>query len=294
MITEKNIFEKGMLINLNQGSYAGRKRLSKDQMKDLPTEIVRGVHDLFDAEFKRLLKDISAYDRDTRHEVKMKSVPFPIDGVYFTGSERIEPMIELLEQRKQERGELIEKAVANYEGAIQSFAEKYPDYYEKAKHKYPTKQHFQERFYCKYQFLKISAPGKEDKLISPEVYKKEMEKFRETIQEMKAEVISTIYQELLETTNRLRKQCTDGKPNQRTLNTLNEYLKRIDEVYSDFVDRDDLKKAIKSIKAQVLGVTADALRDNDDTREKFRKGISDLVGEIKNLPNIPLRRAIDF
>lgn len=293
-ITEQNIFSRGMLINLNQGNYAGRKRMSKGQLTGLPTEIVRGVHDLFDSEFKRLLKEISAFDRDTRHEVKMKSVPFPIDGVYFISSDRIEPMIEMIDGRKERRQELIETAVDNYEGAIATFAAKYPEYYEKAKGKYPTKQHFQERFYCKYQFLKISAPGKDDKLISPEIYKREMAKFKETVEEMKADVVATIYQELLETTNRLRKQCTDGKVSQRTFNSLGIFLQKIDEVYADFVDRDDLKKAIKAIKAQVLGVTAESLRDSDDAKEKFRKGMATLVGDLKNLPDVPLKRAIDF
>ena len=42
MINESNLMEKGMLINLKIGGYAGRKKLDKDQMKDLPQEIVRG------------------------------------------------------------------------------------------------------------------------------------------------------------------------------------------------------------------------------------------------------------
>lgn len=293
-ITENNIFTKGMLISLHQGNYAGRKRMDKSQMENLPTEIVRGVHDLFEKSFKILLQDISAFDRETRHSVKYVSVPFPIDGVYFISSERIEKIIEMLEARKAQRLELIEKAVENYDEAVKTFAEKYPAYYQHAKAKYLTKNQFLERFYCKYQFIKISAPGKDDALISPEIYKKEMEKFKETIAEMKNEVVSTIYTELLKTTNRLKKQCTDGVPSQRTLNTLNEYMKRVEEVYSDFVDRADLKKALKAVKAQVLGVTAEELRDNDASREKFRGEISSLLEGIKALPNIQLRRAIDF
>lgn len=294
MITEENIFTKGMLINLSMGSYVGRKKLAKEQMGELPTEIVRGVHDLFDKDFKKLLTEIAAFDGEIRWMVKSRSVPFPIDGVYFIKSEQIEDIIDRLNAKKGQRDEMIEKALEGYEEAIKIFAEKYPVYYEKAKHKYPSKSHFIERFPFKYQFLKIQAPGKEDKVISPEIYKLEMAKFKETIEDMKKEVISTIYGQLLETTSRLKKQCTEGKPSQRTLNTLNEYLQKIDDVYSDFVDRKDLKAAIKSVKAQVLGVTADELRDNDEAREKFRAGIADIVGNIKSLPDIPLKRAIEF
>lgn len=294
MINESNLFQKGMLISLNLGGYSGRKKLKKEQMGDLPTEIVRGVHDLFNKEFKKLLVEISAHDQETRRIVKHQSVPFPLDGVYFICSDRLEKVIEELESRKAERAELIEKAVENYEEAIETFAKDYPEYYKNAKSKYLSKEQFTERFYCKYQFLRISAPSEEDSIISPEMYKREIEKFRETINEMKNDVVSTIYQELLESTVRLKKQCTDGKPSQRTINTMNEFLKKIDEIYSEFVDRKDLSNAIKAVKKQMLGITADELRDVDASREKFRKEISSLVNEIKNLPDIPLKRAIEF
>jgi hypothetical protein len=294
MINENNIFDQGMLIHLKMGGYEGRMKLSVDQLKDLPQEIVRGVHDLFDKSFKDLLREIGSFDNETRWEVKRRSVPFPIDGVYFITSGYIEKIIELLEQRKIGRRELIAKAVENYDVAIQIFSEKYPDYFERAKHKYLTKDRFQQRFYFQYQFIKITAPDKNGKFITPEMYKLEMKKFKDTINEMKQEVLGTIYQSLLEVTGRLKKQCTDGKPNQRTFNSLNAFLAQIDDVYSDFIDRDDMKEAIKKIKAQVLGIDANDLRSSEDLKAKFGKEIAALGAEIKALPDIPLKRAIDF
>lgn len=294
MIDETNIYNKGMLISLHMGVYAGRRRMDHEQLKELPTEIVRGVHDLFDIEYKKLLQEISSFDRHTRHVIWHMCIPFPVDGIYFMPSNKINEAIELLETRKAERNALVENAVENYDSAIKTFSEKYPEYYQRARNKYPTKLAFSSRFYFKYQFLSISAPDEKQAIITPELYKEEMRKFKETIQEMKSDVVSTIYGELLEATSRLKKQCTDGKPSQRTLNTVNEFLKKIDEVYSDFVDRKDLKASIKKIKAQVLGVSAETLRDSDTAREKFRKGISDIVNEIKAIPDIPLKRAIEL
>lgn len=294
MINDTNIYNKGMLISLRMGSYAGRRRMDKEQLKELPTEIVRGVHDLFDLEYKKLLQEISAFDRHTRHIVWHMCIPFPVDGIYFMPAKKISEAIEMLELRKTERYELVNQAVENYEAAIETFAEKYPEYYQRARNKYLSRDRFHGRFYFNYQFLNIAAPDEKHAIISPELYKEEVRKFKETIQQMKSDVVSTIYSELLESTNRLKKQCTEGKPSQRTLNSVNEFLKKIDEVYSDFVDRDDLVKAIKKVKAQVLGVTAESLRASDDTREKFRKSVSSLVSEIKNLPDIPLKRAIEL
>jgi hypothetical protein len=293
MINEKNIFEKGMLISIRAGAYTGRKKLSDEQLKGLPTEIVRGVHDLFDTDFKKLLVDIQTLDWEARHQIKKMSVPFPIDGVYFLVSSKINDAIGYLDDRKAERENLINGILEKYEDAVKAFAEKYPEYYKHAKDSYPTKSRLAEKFYFQYQFIKI-APPDENSLISSDQYKQEMKKFKESIQEMKDEVVGIIYQALFESVDRLKKQCTDGKPNQRTFDTLNKFLAQIDEVYADFVDRGDLKGMIKKIKAQVLGVTAEDLRNNEEMKKDFRDAISKVASEIKALPDIPLKRAIDF
>ena len=293
MINENNIFEKGMLINLKTGAYAGRKKLSADQLKDLPKEIVRGVHDLFEHAFKEKLEGIMNFDGATRAYVKTFSVPFPIDGVYFLAFEKIDNIIEFLDRRKEQRLEMVEDVLNRYEDAITAFAVKYPDYYKRAKDKYPSKSRLAERFYFDYQFLKISAPDKSP-LISAEQYKREMQKFGETISEMKKEVVGTIYQTMIELTERLKRQSKDGKMNQRTFNNLGKFLEQINDVYADFLDRDDLKAALDKVKKETLGITADGLRDNDAQRKKFNKAISALTEEIKTLPDIELKRSIDF
>ena len=93
MITEQNIFEKGVLISMHTGGFAGRKKLDKDQLKDLPTEIVRGVHDLFDKNYKDQLQKIWAFDGESRGTIKDMTIPFPIEGIYFLKSEKIERAI---------------------------------------------------------------------------------------------------------------------------------------------------------------------------------------------------------
>ena len=293
MINESNIFERGMLIHLTMGGYAGRSKLPESEYGDLPKEIVRGVFDLFDKEFATKIDAIHSHAAETRNYLKRKSVPFPIDGVFFIASNLIEGVIEYMEQRKQERLALIEETAQFYEDAIKTFAEKYPRFYEKAKGKYLSTGRFKERFYFKYQFIKITAP-ENDLLISPEAYKKEMEKFRETINDMKRDVLSIIYSTLLDTTERLKKQATDGKLNQGTFNNLGNFLSQIDEVYKEFVDREDLLKVIQTIKKQMAGVSAEQLRDSESAKEKFRKGISAIAKEIKNLPDMPMKRAMDF
>jgi len=296
MINEKNIYDRGTLVSLKMGRFEGRMKLPEEFMKDLPTEIVRGVNDIFDERYKMLLTDIRSHDGMTRILLSKMAVSFPLPGVWFVLSTKLADVVELLDTRQAERTGLILKAVEEYDNAVFEFAQKYPDYYRIAfaKGKYITRDDLKYRFYFRYQFIKIAAPDKDSAFITPELYKAEMKKFRETIEEMKREVLSTIYTELLKRTALIREQCEDSTPNQKTINNLNSFLNQIDEIYSDFIDRDDMKQAIKNIRAKVLGIEAEDLRNDIDLKKKFNEEIKEVAETIKSMPDIPLKRSMDF
>jgi hypothetical protein len=294
-INAENIFEKGLLISLTMGTFAGRKKMSEEQLAGLPTDIVRGVHDMFDKDFKDMLKGIVAQENETRGSLKRKSVPFPIDGVYFIMSDKIQPTIDFLNEKKVERDALVAAAADNYEEAKERFAKEYPEYYKAAQSKYPSKEQFVTKFPFRYQLFTVAKPNKDLEFISPELYASEMKKFKEDVDNMKKEVINVIATELLEKTKRLYAQCSaDGRPNQRTLNNLGKFFETVEEVYSGFVERKDIKKLIEMVKKQTTGVEADALRDDEDFKSKFQKEMKKAVDTIKALPDVELTRAIDF
>ncbi len=293
-ITSENIFEKGLLINLKMGAYQGRKKLSQEQLKGLPTEIVRGVYDIFEEEFKKLLQEIYSHDMETRGRVKDMSVPFPIDGVYFLLSKAVMKATEFLKKRKIERDELIAIAANNYEDAIEKFAEKYPEYYREARAKYPSQNGFMDKYHFSYQLFTIAKPNENLEFVSSDAYKDEIVKFKNDVETMKREVIGIIYSELLGKVQQLKKQCTDGKPSQRTLNNLDKFFMKIDEVYSDFIDRKDIKETISLIKAQITGVDAKGLRESSDFKKEFKEGMAKALESIKNLPDIELTRSLEF
>ena len=293
-ITSENIFEKGMLVSLTMGGFEGRIKLSEEQLKDFPTEIVRGVHDIFENEFKTLIKEIFSHDGKTREGLQGMSIPFPINGIYFILSRYIEKAINFLKEKETERITLIQTATDNYEQAIEKFAEKYPTYYRHAKGKYPSRYEFQQKFYFRYQLFTITKPEKALSTISPDIYTEELDKFRKDVFSMKQEVVNIIYTELLDRVKMLQKQCSDGKPSQKTFNKLNKILNQIDEVYSDFVDRQDIKDIITKIKGQVTGVTADDIRSSEDFKKEFKSAMAKTFQEIKNLPDTELTRSLDF
>lgn len=292
MITEKNIFEQGMLISIRARSYEGRRTLSKEQLKDLPTEIVRGVHDLFGKEFKALLKAADYAVWTARQKVKDVSIPFPIDGIYFLLADKIDSIVKFLEDKKKEREDIVDSIIDNYDQAIKSFAEEYPEYYQAGRSKYLSKDQLRNRFYFDYQFVKISSPTTEDGVISSKQYKKEIGKFKDMVQDMKDDVVATVYQVLTETAGRLKQQSDNEKVNQLTLNSLNSFIQKIDDVYADFIDRDDMKKVIGKMTKELLGVESKDLRSSEEARKQFAKSIKDIADDLKAIPDVPLKRSI--
>lgn len=286
-INSENIFTNGALIQIRTSIYIGRKKMSFDQMEGLPTEIVRGVHDLFEKGFKEKLEAVRSYDLDTRRHIDRPaySVPFPINGVYFVPNNKIDEVYAYLDSRKQGREELIQDVLDNYEAAINSFADKYPDYYARARYKYPTVSQLRSKYNYSYGTFFISPVA---------ANKRSKEEFDQTIKEMRQDVINTIYSELIDRTNTLKRQSSEGKMNQRTFNNLSKFLEEINSVYSQFVDRDDLKNMIAKVKAETLGITAEDLRDNNSQREKFHKAMTKLTNEIQALPDVEMKRSLDF
>jgi len=295
-IDDKNLFSKGLLVNLKMGDWAGRAKLSDDQLKDLPKEIVRGVYDLLAGEDKEALKDLVSFDNKTRNWVKGRTIPFPIDGVYFILGTNIEEVIQYLDERKVEREEIVNGLADRLEGGIKYFADKYPAYYKAAmaKGKYPTRQEFKKKFVFEFKFFQINLPDKNLSFISPELYKQEMNKFKNEIDVMKQEVINIIYTELLDKTNNLYKQCADGKPSQKTLNYLQRFFETVDTVYSDFIDRKDVWEMINKVRKSIEGVEAVDLRTEESLKMSFASDMKKVVKSIKILPDVQLKRAIDI
>ena len=294
-VNDDNIYKYGVIISMTTGKYEGCRKLDKDQFKDdLPKDIVRGTNDIFDKPFITILKAIMSHDAATRNTIKSQTVPFPLDNIYFIPSRKIESIIGYMEERKAKRDALVQNAVDMYETSIENFAREYPDLYERSKNHYLTKGQFVNRFFLRYQFIKIQAPDQEGSFMSPEMYEAEKAKFRQTIEEMKREVLSIIYETLLETTERLKSQCENNKPNQLTINKLNGFLTQVEDIYSDFIDRKDIKNILNNIKKTALGIDAESLREDETLKNKFASEISLIAKEIKAMPDIPVKRALDF
>lgn len=295
-ITEKNIFEKGMCISINTGLYRASHRLPKEKFKDLPEEeqkLVRGTFDSLLKEEKKKVEAIIKYDNSTRNTVKSETVPFPIKGVYFVTQNKIDWVLDYVKQRTgEEREELIKEAAKSYKNGIKRFKKEVPALYELVAGKYPSKREFIDRFYFNFQLFQINAPNKELDFISPELYKQEVAKIKSTVEQVKQEVCNIIYTEMLEMAKKIENRVDIDKPNQKTINRVEKFAEKIEEIYSDFITRKDIKKIIKDFRSITDGIESKELKNNNELKREFKKDIKKMASEIESLKNVELTRAI--
>jgi len=294
-INDKNLYDKGMFICLSLGAWQARSKLNKSQLKgftDKEREIVRGVHDL--------LYDTSELDAITSFNSKTKitfdnmTIPTPMRGIRFCLGTQIEKTLEYVKDRKQEREEIVQTFLDAYESRQKEFEKEMPEYHKLNKHKYPTKDDLKSRFYINVRVFKVSVPDKGLKYISPELYKQEVNAFKQQVEDMKKEVVNIIYTELLDKVNNLKTQCLSGKPSQKTFNFIEKFMERIADNYDDFIERNDIRSMIDKVKSEVGSVEAKELRDNESLKKEFGKQMKGLLSELQNLPDVELKRAIEL
>ena len=284
MINAREVYKNGKCVHMYATGYQGYKKISSSDIeaKNMPSEIVHASNSLFEKSFKEKLLAITNFDNRVRAILDSPeySVPFPIRGVYFVPQEKLSALRNLIEEKKVLRNAMIAEMLEGYEDAKISFARRFPEYYAKAQTKYPTLQGLRNKFTFGINEYEINPSSKEA--------------FDKIITDMKQEVANTIYTVLSEMTGRLKRQSKNDKLNQRTFNNLQKFLDEIKEVYANFIDREDLLKVIANVRKEVLGITADGLRENNSQKNKFHKAITSLTKEIKALPDVELKRAIDF
>lgn len=284
--------QEGVLCNLRIGRWDAAAKLPKDKLgSGIPKEIIRAMQDLI--EDKRLLKDIATIRRIAKGHLMRNSLPFPIDGVWFIPKDRINHIDHSFKQYKQENDERVESFIENYSRLKASMKKKYPSYYRPKK--YPSVTQLRKKFYFNWQFFHIALPksGKAS-VLSPKLYQREQEKFNGMIKQMEEMTVTLIAQRLFKRINRLSNQCTNGKINAGTVNSVDRFLKNWNDLWSGYVDEKRLQTIMNQLKTQMKTVSADHLKDSEEFRVTIGTKMDSLIEKLKNLPNVKLKRKLDI
>jgi hypothetical protein len=230
-----NIFTKGILVSLRTRLWGATGKLERNQFSIIDeTMDKRTVHASMD-----LLKDKTLINamRQTRAAaqrfIKANSLPFPEVGMDFVPKGRIQFIAEKLEEYRTEYLNYGEGLVKKLKELEAEFAEKHPKLYNPAK--YPSEAGLRYTIQFEYVFRVFSAPDEALGVISPDMYQREIKKFRADIEKMKENTVGVICKEIKSRIDQLSDQCESGKVNQATLNGFEGIMDKFKNVWTGFV-----------------------------------------------------------
>lgn len=282
--------QEGSMCNLKIGRWDASAKLPKDKIaKSMPKEIIRAMQDL--VEDRSLLKALATIRRMAKGELMRHSIPFPVDGVWFVPKEYITFLDERFTELKEENDDRVDTLVGRYGKLKADMKSKYPTYFRPEK--YPSVEELRRKYYFNWNFFNIGLPNGKSSVLSPKVYKREQRKFAGMIKEMEEMTVNLVANRLVRRINKLAGQCSSGKVNAGTVNSIDRFLQKWDELWSGYVDETKMKSIMRQLKAQMKKVDTESLKDSEDLREQVGTKIESLVSKIKAIPNVQLKRKLD-
>lgn len=281
---------EGSMCNLKIGRWDASAKLPKDKLgKGIPKEIIRAMQDLVDD--RTLLKDLATIRRTAKGELMRHSIPFPVDGVWFVPKEHIPYLDDRFSELKEENDDRVETLIANYGKLKSRMKKKYPSFYRKDK--YPSVAELRKKYYFNWNFFNIGLPNGKASVLSPKMYRREQRKFAGMIKEMEEMTVNLVANRLVRRIKKLSSQCDSGKINAGTVNSIDRFLNKWDELWSGYVDETKMKSIMRQLRSQMKKVDTESLKDSEELREQLGGKISGMISKIKSIPNVQLKRKLD-
>lgn len=282
--------QEGALCQLKIGKWDASVRMDKNKLgKSVPKAIVRAMQDL--VEDKTLIKDLTTVKRSTKNLLVQNSLPFPIDGVFWVPKSVIPELDQKFQEAEAEymnRKEILKRKLPLLK---RRFRQKYPKFYDEKF--YPKSYELDKKYYFKWTFFHLTIPGEEAQVLSPDMVRREQQKLKNMVKEMEEMTVNLIGNELLKRIDTLRNQCENDEINAGTVNSIERFMDKWNTLWKGNVDNKKLHGIMKSMRVQMKRTSAERLKTNDDFREKAADKLGKIIGRIKNVPNLELKRKID-
>jgi len=289
MINSENIFQSGAIVHLNIRRWGATARAEDSVVKDdLNKEIIRAVQDLIKDKDKGSLEDIRIHRSKVKQFVFANSLPFPVVGMFFMPSDRIERVNDYLKEAKKKHEELVATFLTEYEELKAAFKEENPKLYRPEN--YPDRRRMERKFCFEWTFRNFGVP----EFMPDDIKKAEVEKFKQEIEEMKSLTKNMVANEVVRRIAALAEQCDGGKINSATLAGINTFLEKFDDIWQGFFEGKELKQMIEEVRVYLADVDASMLRADDEFKEVVQKKMKDVVTNIQKMDDIELKRGIDL
>lgn len=291
LLNKVDIFEEGCLLRFSAGNWGAKIPLRNEEYQDLPKDIVSGWKDLMR---RKPLQEIQAI---ISQGWSVLGYPYALPFRSFTGARYVKkqwiPHVnERLEKLEAEYWERVDYFVDNeFDQERERMKETHPAFYEETA--YPNKGVLRRKFHWSIDWIIVGLPDKEAGLLSPEQYKKEVEKNKERIRQFFNDALLVTAARFLELTTKLRNKLVNQEIfREQTIENLVEFIDQFPK--ANITRNRQLDNLVQTCKGYLKGVDIDVLKDNERFAAEVGKNMDKVVQEFGKLHDGELLRAIDI
>ena len=241
-----------------------------------------------------LLGPVKTASHQARNTINKFALPFPINGISLIPKESLTVVDEALHGYRERFWSKVRDFEAVYGAAREEAQGVLGELFNEAD--YPTD--ILRKFRFEWRFLVLGLPG-QSMILSPEIYEREVKKFREMMEETRNMAVTALAQEFSKVVENLVERLKDddsGKPriiNGAMFNKLNEFLDNFST--KNIFDDARLAELTEQAREVIGGVSSFGLKYDTELRESVNRQMSELKeaidGAIEDLPRRKLRIA---
>ena len=289
MVTTENMFREAALLQLTATCWQLDKKLPQSMLADVGNvDFLRGRKLLLAPDSTALIKQ---HIGKARNYLRKISLPFPIKGCVLVPKKLIPEIQEHLKEIKW-----------HYNSAVEDFLYWYPQTVKDAKDSlgelfdecdYPTQEMIKNKFRFQWRYITIGPSV--SRVLPPSIYKEEVKKFQELMEQARSEAITALREEFVDLVTNIADKLQnhdDGKP-RRLRDAAVENLKQFLDNFSsrNIFEDEQLSELVEQCRGIITNTNANAIRGNTQVREEVHLQMEKILAGIDaSLEDLPRRR----
>lgn len=289
MVTAENMFREAALLQLTATCWQLDKKLPQSMLAEVGNvDFLRGRKLLLAPDSTALIKQ---HIGKARNYLRKISLPFPIKGCVLVPKKLI-PEIQ----------EHLKEIAWHYNSAVEDFLYWYPQTVKDAKESlgelfdecdYPTQEMIKNKFRFQWRYITIGPSV--SRVLPPSIYKEEVKKFQELMEQARSEAITALREEFVDLVSNIADKLQnhdDGRP-RRLRDAAVENLKQFLDNFSsrNIFEDAQLSELVEQCRGIITNTNAKAIRGNTQVRQELHQQMEKLLTGIDaSLEDLPRRR----
>ena len=289
MVTAENMFREAALLQLTATCWQLDKKLPQSMLADVGNvDFLRGRKLLLAPESTALIKQ---HIGKARNYLRKISLPFPIKGCVLVPKKLIPEIQEHLKEIEWHYNSAVEDFLYWYPQTVKDAKESLGELFDECD--YPTQEAVKNKFRFQWRYITIGPSV--SRVLPPSIYKEEVKKFRELMEQARSEAITALREEFVDLVSNIADKLQnhdDGRP-RRLRDAAVENLKQFLDNFSsrNIFEDAQLAELVEQCRGIITNTNANAIRGNTQVREEVHLQMEKILAGIDaSLEDLPRRR----